>query len=90
MRTHYIEVQDDESNADLHATIHLSWEEHEYIQRSSAWYKMGGASRSSQGVPQGPEPHLRTRGLSQVLECVRDYNLGSSSVPQQQRLDMGP
>ena len=75
------------------------------MQQAGPRYDRGGGSgcssrpdRGSGGVGAGggvggsggPLPSMFRRSQSQVPERVRDYHLGLSSAPRQQRIDTGP
>ncbi|XP_039840906.1 uncharacterized protein LOC120700734 [Panicum virgatum] len=49
-----------------------------------------GSISGGVGGSGGPQPSMFRRSQSQVPERVRDYHLGLSSAPRQQRIDTGP
>ena len=94
-----------DEDAELQAALHQSRQEYEFMQQAGPRYDRGGGSgcssrpdRGSGGVGAGggvggsggPLPSMFRRSQSQVPERVRDYHLGLSSAPRQQRIDTGP
>ena len=63
------------------------------MQQAGPRYESGeGSGVRGSGVAGsgGPLPSMFTRSQSHVPDRVRDYHLGLSSAPRQQRIDTGP
>ncbi|XP_039855240.1 uncharacterized protein LOC120713322 [Panicum virgatum] len=79
-----------DEDAELQAALHQSRQEYEFMQQAGPRYDRGGGSGGGVGGSGGPLPSMFRRSQSQVPERVRDYHLGLSSGPRQQRIDTGP
>src|SRR6185312_8271687 len=82
-----------DEDAELNAALHQSRQQYEFMQQTGPRYERGGGSGCSSRPDRGsggPLPSMFRRSQSQVPERVRDYHLGLSSAPRQQRIDTGP
>ncbi|WVZ48857.1 hypothetical protein U9M48_000257 [Paspalum notatum var. saurae] len=71
--------------------IDLDPEEEEGVEDRPNYERGGGSGGGSRARGSGgPLPSMFTRSRSQIPERVRDYHLGLSSAPRQQRIDIGP
>ena len=89
--------QGHDEDAELQAALHQSRQEYDFMQQAGPRYERGGGSGAASGSRRGgvggsggPQPSMFRRSQSQVPERVRDYHLGLSSAPRQQRIDTGP
>ncbi|XP_039812046.1 uncharacterized protein LOC120675023 [Panicum virgatum] len=89
--------QGHDEDAELQVALHQSRQEYDFMQQAGPRYERGGGSGATSGSRSGgvggsggPQPSMFRRSQSQVPERVRDYHLGLSSAPRQQRIDTGP
>ncbi|KAJ1269626.1 hypothetical protein BS78_07G226100 [Paspalum vaginatum] len=98
-RPSYVDLEQEGRNEEeeFEAAIRRSREEYEFMQQAGPRYERGGGSGSASRVggsgvrrSGGPLPSMFTRSQSHVPERVKDYHLGLSLAPRQQRIDTGP
>lgn len=77
-----------DEDEELQEALRHSRQEYEFMQQAGPRYERGGGSGSR---ARGSDVRgMFTRSRSHVPERVRDYHLGLSSAPRQQRIDTGP